>query len=99
MNITELVDLSGIKDDDNFKEFDTAVPLDQATNEYPHGGRAISVYYKTRYISEIVSYDQLRTLAIKRIREILIGFKGIKLLKENKIGYYKLVKTYFELAE
>jgi len=47
MNITELIDLSGIKDDDNFKEFDTAVPLDQATNEYPHGGRAISVYYKT----------------------------------------------------
>ena len=99
MTVSELVERSGIREDKNFQELDYAIPMNQETGEYPHDGRAISVYYTGRFIPEIVSYFELKILAKRRIKEILTNYEGVKLLKSDKSEYYRLVQFYFKLTD
>jgi len=67
MTVKELVEVSGITEDPRFETMDYATPMNEK-GRYPHGGRAISIYWRGEYFPEIVSYRMLAIRA-KRLGE------------------------------
>ena len=63
MTAKTLVELSEIKKEEGFREFDYVVPMN-GDGSYPHNGRAIAVYYDTCFA--IVSHKELAMKALNR---------------------------------
>ena len=66
MNVARLVELAGLID---LREYDTAVPMNQGTGEYPFNGRAITAYFKNGNVS-ILSYAVLAESALGKHRKL-----------------------------
>lgn len=68
MTVKELIELSGIKEEEGFETFDYAIP-ENRDGSYPHDGNAISVYRKEEHGIgfEIMTYTTLAKMALNRI--------------------------------
>lgn len=69
--LNELIQLSGISTQADYRTYDTAVPLDQRSGKFPHNGNAISVYRKNRLFPEVISYRELAQMALGRRDEYI----------------------------
>jgi hypothetical protein len=102
ITVKELVELSGIKQDKGFKEWDGAVPLDQK-GRYPFDGRAISVYYDGIF-PRIVSYKELSKRTTERLRSNLLencSHNSVNHIfdTEKLVDMYKQTEFLYELTE
>ena len=74
---SDILELSGIKENPSFQTFDWALPMNKDFS-YPFNGLAISVYWKKQLLPEIVSYTRLAKMAIEKVakenpNEVLLG--------------------------
>jgi hypothetical protein len=82
MTAKDLVELSGITEDENFSEFDYAVPINE-NGTYPYNGRAITVYWKGDKGVEIIPHSSLAAMAIKRQQGELEEMKTKEIKKKE----------------
>jgi ABC-type uncharacterized transport system YnjBCD substrate-binding protein len=63
---SDILELSGIKENPSFQTFDWALPMNKDFS-YPFNGLAIAVYWKKQLFPEIVSYAKLAKMAIEKV--------------------------------
>lgn len=66
MTKEELVTASGIEEAPEFREWDTALPMNRIKGTYPFGGKAISVYFSAETFPRIYSLVKLAKMAVER---------------------------------
>lgn len=67
ITITELVEWSGLREHPDYSTHDYAIPMN-SDGTYPHGGDAISIYWKTAGLGmNIVPYTTLAEWALAKL--------------------------------